>query len=308
MLDGRVGVILDSGGGTGRETALLMAREGARVVVNDAGGSAGETEPGAFAMEGVVRAVQESGGEALACAEPVASWDGAHRLMQTAVDRFGRIDIVVNNVALAPLDERSMIDEISEEAWQTALRSRLKATFCCTRAALPHMRSQRQGCFLYFLPAAGLLGTAGQSHEGAVVTAIAGFSRNVAIEMERVPVISNCIVLHSLAYGMPAPAGGPARERGEGEENTDGPDKLRSEAAPLAVFLAGDAASGISGQLFGVRGREIYLLSQSRIARSIHHSQGWTVEGLADMIEPGMGTSFTSLQDVDSCFSWDVME
>ncbi len=283
MLDKRVGVILDSRGSTCREIALLMAREGARVVLNDAGKPAGETGENGFTAEEVAHAVRESGGEALACSESVDSWDGSHRLMQGAVDRFGQIDILVNNVALSPGIEQGILDEISRETWKRTLRSRLKATFCCTRAVLAHMRPQRRGSLIHFLPAAGLIGGVGQAHEGAVMMAIAGFSRNVAIETERVPITSNCIATHAGTRPL-------------------------TEAAPLAVFLASEAAGKITGQLFGVRGKEIYLYSQARIARSIHHSQGWTVDELACMIEPAMGASFTSLDTVDSCFSWDAME
>ncbi len=300
MLDGRAAVIVGSGGGMGRETALLMAREGASVVFNDPGDT--ETEPNGVAAEEVVDAIRGSGGQALASSEPVGSLDGAHRLMQKAVDRFGHIDVVVNNLALAPANERAGVDEVSRDAWETALRSPLKATFCCTRAALTYMRPRRQGRFVHVMPAAGLIGSVGQAHDGAVMMAIAGFIRNVAIEMERVHITSNCIAPHASPRNMPAPAGGTAGGPGCGDEKMPW-----AEAAPLAVFLAGDAAGEISGQLFGVRGKEIYLFSQSRISRSIHHSQGWTVEALARMVEPAMGSSFTPMNTADSYFSWDEM-
>jgi len=255
-------------------------------------------------VEEVAEAIREGGGEALARCDEAASRDGAHALMQGAVDRFGRIDIVVNNVLPPPENERGRIDEIGRESWQRTLQSSLKAAFCCTRAALGHMRPQRRGRFIHFLSIAGLVGSAGRTHEGAVMMAVAGFSRNVAIEMERYQITSNCMAPHTLPPAAPAPAGGTPGRAGDGFGNRE---TLPAEAAPLAVFLASDAAGSLSGQLFGVRGKEIYLFSQSRIARSIHHSQGWTVEALAGMVEPAMGTSFTSLETVESCFSWDVM-
>jgi NAD(P)-dependent dehydrogenase (short-subunit alcohol dehydrogenase family) len=135
------------------------------------------------------------------------------------------------------------------------------------------MRKQRQGRLIHLVSSEALVGNAGYSHHGALQMAVIGLSRNAAIEMERYQVTSNCIV----PFSGPADVSDPA------------------DAAPLAVFLASDASHGLSGQIFGVRGREIFLLSQPRIQRSIHNSEGWTVDRLSETFESTLRPFFTPL-------------
>jgi NAD(P)-dependent dehydrogenase (short-subunit alcohol dehydrogenase family) len=269
MLEGKVAVVTDADRGIGRAIALLTAEEGARVVAHDG--------------EGVVREIRERGGEAVACAASVRSWQGCHDLMQTALEQFGRLDILFNSVAPATSFTGKMICDVGKEEWASAIRNSLKASFLCTRAASPHMRKQRHGRLIHFVPPEALIGGVGCSHHGAAQAAIAGLSRNAAIEMERYGVTSNCIV----------PCAGTG-----GGTNAEDP-------APLAVFLGSDAAQGLSGQIFGVRGSEIFLFSQSRIQRSIHDSEGWTVKSLSRILGRTMGPHFTPLETSDSYFSWE---
>lgn len=300
MLEGKVAAVTDSGEGMGREIALWMAREGARVVVNDSGGCG----RGPSVAEEVAEEIRDSGGDALANSESAASWEGAHRLVQASLDHFGRIDILVNNVNTTHDHQGCMIFETSEEDWEVVLRSQLKATFCCTRAVLPHMRAQRQGRLIHFTSAAGLIGMVGRTSHGAVKMAIAGFSRNVAIEMERYQVTSNCIA--PIACTQPVTVVPPAAAKlQKASENIR--EIVPTDVAPLTVFLASESARSLSGQIFGVRGSEIFLFSQPRIGRSIHNSQGWTVEGLTGILESAMRPHFTSMDTSDAYFSWDPM-
>lgn len=278
MLDGKVAVITNSGRGMGREISLLMAAEGARVTVHDSDGSEKQGGEGPCVAEGVVREIKDRGGDAVACSASVMSWKGSHQLVQTAMEHFGRLDILVNSVNDDTAFQGPMISEIGKEEWESVGRAYLKSGFLCTRAALPHMRKQRHGRLIQFVSSEAVSGTVGHTHQGAVQMAVAGLSRNAAIEMERYHVTSNCIV----------PCRGP-------NVPSDPAD-----VAPLVVFLASDAGQNLTGQIFGVRDKEILLFSQPRIQRSIHNSEGWTVGRLSEMFESTMQPHFTALESWDS--------
>jgi len=301
VLQNKVAVITGAGRGIGRGIALLMASEGARVVVNDLGGTeAGEGKDSSVA-EQVAAEIRARGGEAKANTDSVASWDGAHRIVQTALDSFGRIDILVNNAGI--LRDR-MLFNMSEEEWDAVMSVHLKGTFCCTRAAVPHMRQQKSGRLIHFTSTSGLIGNVGQANYGAAKLGIAGLSRNAAIDMARSNVTSNCIAPFAwtrLIATIPT----------ETEAQRKRVEKIKkmtaADVAPLAVFLASDAAQNISGQIFGVRGKEIYLFSQPRVVRSIHQSLGWTVEELTEVLEPTMKSHFTPLETSAAYFAWDPL-
>jgi NAD(P)-dependent dehydrogenase (short-subunit alcohol dehydrogenase family) len=262
---------------------MLMADEGARVVVHHSDGSAKPGEENPSSPEGVVREIRNRGGDAAACAASVVSWQGSHGLVEAAVSHFGRLDILVNNLSDADDFPKRMIVDVRPEEWDSIQRNWMKASFLCIRAALPCMRKQKQGRLIHVLSAEAVIGAVGRTHHGAAQMAVAGLSRNAAIEVDRYNVTSNCVVRCS----------------------KPGSDSDPAEAAPLAVFLASDAARGLSGQMFGVRGKEIFLFSQSRIQRSMHNSQGWTVERLFETFESTMRPHFTPLESSDAYFSWD---
>ncbi len=270
LLDGKVAVVTNSGTEVGQAIALLMADEGARLVVHDS--------------ETLAQEIRERGSEAVAFMVPVSSWEGSHDLVQTAVEHFGRLDMLVNNADHTTGIRDRLLSDMSKEEWEGVAKAQLKASFLCARAAAPQMRSQRQGRLIHFALPEALIGGTGRTHQGAAQMAVVGLSRNAAIELERYHVTSNCIV----------PCDGP----GGGPEPTD--------VAPLAVFLGSDAAEGISGQIFGVRAKEIFLFSQPRIQRSIHNSRGWTPERLSAIFETTMGPHFTPLESSDAYFSWDL--
>jgi NAD(P)-dependent dehydrogenase (short-subunit alcohol dehydrogenase family) len=275
MLDGKAAIVTNSGWGMGRTIALSMAAAGARVVVHG---------PDASLAEGVVLEIAERGGVAVACSEPAMTWEGSHDLVLTAMDHFDRVDILVNGLNANIVPEGTMISEIRREEWESVQRDYLKAAFCATRAALPYMRKQKQGRLIHFVSAEAAIGGVGYAHHGAVQMAVAGLSRNAAIEMDRYRVTSNCIVTCNGSGSVSDPA----------------------DAASLAGFLASDAAHRLSGQVFGVRENEIFLFSQPRIHRSIHNSRGWTVERLSAMFESTMRRDFTPLDTGDSYFSWNL--
>jgi NAD(P)-dependent dehydrogenase (short-subunit alcohol dehydrogenase family) len=260
MLDGKVAVVTNAGAGIGRAIAFLMAEEGARVVVHDS--------------EAVAEEIRDRGGETVPCAASVMSWEGSQELVQAAVDHFGGLDILVNSVNDDTAFQGPMISEIGQEEWELVERATLKAAFCCIRAALPHMRKQRQGRLIHFTSPEALVGGVGYTQYGALQMAVVGLSRNAAIEMERYRVTSNCIVSSTRRDSLSEP----------------------EDVAPLVVFLASDAAQNLTGQIFGVQDKEVSLFSQARIQRSIHNSEGWTVERLSETFESTMRPYFTPLE------------
>ena len=174
MLAGRVAVVTGAGRGIGRGVALALAASGAKVVVNDYGvvvdGSAPSTAP---ALE-VVREIEAAGGEAVANPESVADYAAAGRIIDTAVEHFGRIDILVTCAGI--LRDR-MIFNMSEEEWDAVLAVHLKGTFNCVRHAAPLMREQRYGRIITFSSGSGLFGNPGQANYGAAKAASAGSPR-----------------------------------------------------------------------------------------------------------------------------------
>lgn len=300
-LDGKVAVVTGAGRGIGREISLLMSREGARVVVNDLGSSDhGEGADKGVAGE-VVDEIRAGGGQAVSNPDSVASWEGAHRIIQTALDSFGRIDIVVNNAGIV---RDRMIFKMSEQEWDAVLDVHLKGTFNCIRAAAPHMRDQNWGRFVNFTSTSGLIGNVGQANYGAAKLAIVALSKITALDMKRYNVTSNCIAPFAwtrLIATIPT----------DTEEQKRRVEKLKkmspADVAPLAVFLAGEQAANITGQVFGVRGKEIFLFSQPRIVRSIHKSEGWNVEDLSQMLEATMKSHFSPLDTSPQYIGWDPL-
>jgi len=302
ILDGRVAVVTGSGRGIGRGIAHHLAREGARVVINDHGGSVHGQGSDASVAETVAREIRSKGGDAVSNTDSVASWDGGHRIIQTALDSYGRIDILVNNAGI--LRDR-FVHQMSEEEWDAVLGVHLMGSFYCTRAAVPHMRKQRWGRLLFMTSTAGFIGTIAQANYGAAKMGIVGLSRQAAIEMGRYNVTSNCIAPFAWTR---IPASIPAVT----EEIRRSVDRLfkdmtPGEISPLAVYLASEKARGISGQIFGVRGKEIYLFNQPRVVRSLHRSEGWTPEELSRVLETTFRPDLTPLDNSISYFSWDAL-
>lgn len=283
MVEGKVVVVTGSGGGIGRDFALAFAANGAKVVVNDVSpGAEGKPAP----AEKVVAEIRAGGGEAVASLDSVANPESANRLVQAALDNFGRIDCVVNNAGIV---RDRFFHNMSVDEWRAVVDVHLNGSFFVARAAAPHFKAQNGGAYVHMTSTSGLIGNLGQANYSAAKMGVVGLSKSIALDMAKFNVRSNCIAPWAwTAMTATIPADTP--------ENIKRIEKMKkmesAKVAPLAVYLASDAAAKVSGQIFGVRANEIYFFSQIRMIRSMHRSEGWTPESIAEQAMPAFEASF----------------
>ncbi len=299
FLQDKVVLVTGAGGGIGRELALALAAEGARVLVNDLGSSvAGEGQDRSQA-QAVVDAIRAAGGEASANGDSVADWAAAHRMVEQALDTFGRIDAVINNAGI--LRDR-FFHNMSADEWRTVIDVHLNGTFYVSRAAAPHFKAQQSGAYLHMTSTSGLIGNLGQANYSAAKLGIVALSKSIALDMAKFSVRSNCI--SPFAYSRMI--GSIPTDTPEQQARVERLQRMQThQIAPLAVYLASEAAREVSGQIFAVRANEIFLISQNRPIRSLHRGEGWTAQSIAEHAMPALRASFYPLERSPDVFSWD---
>jgi NAD(P)-dependent dehydrogenase (short-subunit alcohol dehydrogenase family) len=301
ILKDKVAVVTGAGRGIGREIAVLMARLGAHLVVNDYGGSEGGQGGSQNPADEVVGLIKEAGGRAAASYDSVATMAGGQRIIKTAIDAFGRVDIVVNNAGI--LRDR-MIFNMSEEEWDSVIDTHLKGTFAVTRAAAPYMREQRSGRFINMTSTSGLVGNVGQANYAAAKMGIVGLTKVVALDMARYNVTANCIS----PFAWTRMIGTIPTETEAQQARVEKIKKLSpAHIAPVAAFLASDYAKEVSGQVLGVRGKEIMLFGHMRPVMRVHHAEGWTVERLAEMFAGTLQHHLAPLETSAQYFNYDPL-
>ncbi len=283
IVQDRVAVVTGGGRGIGRAICLLLAEEGARVVVNDPGvavdGTGFDTRP----ADEVVEEIRRRGGVAVASYDSVATMEGGERIIKTAIDNFGRIDILV---CCAGILRDRMIFNMTEEEWDEVIRVHLKGHFTVMKPASVLMRQQRYGRIITFSSSSGLIGNTGQANYGAAKAAIAGLTRVAALDLGRYGVTVNCIAPSAntrMTATVPDRARqireqmGLARPRFEMSREPE-------DVAPFVVYLASEEAGWINGQIFYVGGGIVARAHEERPIRHMWKPERWTVHEIAGLI------------------------
>ncbi|MGE4112246.1 MAG: SDR family NAD(P)-dependent oxidoreductase [Burkholderiales bacterium] len=300
MLEGKVVVVTGAGRGIGAAIAKMAAAHGAKVVVNDIGvgldGSGGDQTP----AQDVVNEIKKAGGEAAANYDSVAEFASAGKIIQCALDNFGRIDGVVNNAGIL----RDVIfHKMSESDWDSVVGVMLKGAFNCSRHAADHFRKQESGALVHMTSTSGLIGGMGQVNYGAAKLGMVAMSKGIAVDMSRFNVRSNCIApVAWTRMTASVPAKDPATAARIEQRKQVSPE----HNAPLAVFLLSDAAKGVNAQVFATRKNEIFLMSQSRPLRGVHRADGWTPARCAEHLYPALKSWFyPPTERTGDVFPWD---
>ncbi|MBL8349069.1 MAG: SDR family oxidoreductase [Burkholderiaceae bacterium] len=299
MLEGKVVIVTGAGGGIGRDIALQSAAQGAKVVVNDIGasvsGEGGDTGP----AQRVVGEIVAAGGQATANTDSVSEAASAGRIVQNALDVFGRVDVVVNNAGI--LRDR-FFHKMSLDEWDAVIKVHLYGAFYVSRAAANHFKEQEGGAFVHMTSTSGLIGNFGQANYAAAKLGIAALSKSIALDMQKFNVRSNCIAPFAWSRMIGSiPTDTPEQQARVAKIQQMTPAKI----APIAVYLASDAAKDVTGQIFAVRNNEIFLMSQPRPERSVHRSEGWTPETVASHAMPALKSGLYALDRSGDVFTWD---
>lgn len=285
MLDGKVAIITGAGRGLGRSHAVLMAQEGAKIVVNDVGSEWDGTGKATGPADDVVKEIKAAGGEAVSSFESVTDFEGAKKIIDTAVEKFGKLDILVNNAGFL---RDKMTFNMSKEEWDAVIEVHLTGTFNCGRWACAYWREQSKagkliaGRLINTMSHAGLLGNAGQPNYASAKLAIGALTMVWAREMEKYKVTSNAIVpmARTRMTTQTTAVAGMFAEAKEGEFDEMAPENV----SPLVAYLATDHAQNITGRWLSIRGGKLESWLPPQLSKVIDIGRKWTPQEIADRI------------------------
>jgi NAD(P)-dependent dehydrogenase (short-subunit alcohol dehydrogenase family) len=281
VLDGKVAIVTGAGRGIGRSHALLLASEGAQVVVNDLGVAwDGEGEDNQPAQQ-VVNEIEAAGGKAVANYDNVASWPGAENMVKTAIEHFGDLNILVNNAGIL---RDKMAFNMTEEDWDSVINVHLKGHFAPSHFAAAYWRQKSKageevyGRIINTASESGLFGNAGQANYAAAKAGIVALTVVLARELQKVGVTSNAIAPRARTRMTEATFGDFGKKE-EGKFDALAPENV----SPLIGWLASPAAANVSGQTFIVWGDEVQVVQGFTAAGTIKAGdKPWTVQALTD--------------------------
>lgn len=277
ILEGKVVWVTGGGNGIGKDTALIAAKEGAKVVVNDLGGGfKGDDEGSAGPAEKVAAEIRANGGKAFSNSDSVSSLAAMQALRDQTLKEFGGLHAVINPAGIL---RDAMFHKMTEFDWDKVIEVHLRGSYNVCRATIEHFREQQDGAYALFTSTSGLIGNIGQTNYAAAKLGIMGLSRVLAMEGAKYGVRSNIIA--PVAWTRMTQSV-PIRDEAQAKRREQMAALIRpDQPAKLAVALVSDLAKGVSGQIFGARGDTIELYSQPRAIMNINKEGGWTPEGIA---------------------------
>ena len=266
LFDKKVVIVTGSGNGLGRSHALAFAKEGAKVVVNDLGGDRSGGGKGNMAADKVVEEIKAAGGDAVANYDSVANVEGADRILWSALAKYGRVDVLVNNAGI--LRDKTMLN-MSQAEFDLVIDVHLKGTYFCTQAVARQMKVQGGGGrIINTTSLSGLLGNFGQANYSAAKAGIYGLTRTASMELQKIGITVNAIApvaLTRMTEDLPMVA-----QAGEGLA----PERV----TPMVLFLASDHAKDVTGRIFGCQGGRFFEYRMEQ-------SNGWTKDAVATVAE-----------------------
>lgn len=282
-LEGRVAVVTGAGRGIGAAVATLLAKLGASVVVNDLGVKVDGSDPDQTPAQSVVDGIVAAGGKAVANYNDVSDFAAAKRIVDAAIDTYGRLDVLVN---VAGILRDRMIFNMEEAEWDAVLGVHLKGTFNTTRHASAYWRANPSAeghhRIVNFISAAGLYGIPGQPNYSAAKAGMVGLTFSCANALAKYGVTANCVApAAATRMGQTVPA-----ERDRPERKVFQTDEYAPESiAPLAAYLAGPSSGWCTGRVLGARGHRVLLYSNPEPIRYLVAEKQWEVERLGKMME-----------------------
>ncbi|NWG54430.1 MAG: SDR family NAD(P)-dependent oxidoreductase [Hydrogenophilaceae bacterium] len=301
VLDGKVVIVTGGGNGIGKECALLAAREGASVLVNDLGGGvAGGDEGSAGPAEAVAAEIRAAGGRAISNSDSVTDYDAVAAMVEQAKKEFGGLHAVMNPAGIL---RDKMFHKMDPEDWRQVIDVHLNGAFNVCRATVEHFREQQEGSYVLFTSTSGLIGNIGQANYAAAKLGVMGLSRIIAMEGVQKNVRSNIIAPFAWTRMI---ATIPIKDEASAQRVERMKNAMRADqVAQLAVALCADKAKDTTGQIFAVRGNEVFLFSQPRPIRALGRIDGWTPSTLLDQALPALKASYLDAGATASVFPYD---
>jgi len=296
LLEGKVAAVTGGGSGIGREICKLMAAEGAQVVVNDLGTAVDGVGQSRSAADQTVELIKQAGGAATPNYDSVATPEGGQNIIQTAVQAYGKIDILVH---VAGILRDRMIFNMSIEEWDAVINVHLRGAFCVVKPACVLMRAQKSGCIINFSSISGA-GNSGQANYAAAKAGILGLTRTVARDMAKYGVRANAIwpgANTRMTATVPESARQIRAERGVGQTAPMPAGERKPEhVASVVAFLASDMAQDITGWTVGISGDRLSLIEDPRPVKTVFCPGGWTLDKVTELWPQAFGLDLRHLQ------------